>query len=176
MAWQPTPLTTTKIPNCNTFIQLVSLLFFFHKLHRYIHIYIYMCMSLCLLPMPNPRTHLFVGAPTRHGIVGHGLSSSTGIALAAICAERGYRCVIVMPDDQSPEKRKLLERFGAEVTARTAKLVVGRPLPPQPKLEADLSPPPLCPPLDPLRSKSFASLRSQAPPTTSTSPAAVPRS
>ena len=49
------------------------------------------------------------------GVVVEGTSGSTGIALAALCASRGYRCVIVMPDDQAEEKRRLLQRFGAEV-------------------------------------------------------------
>lgn len=55
------------------------------------------------------------------GTVIEGTSGSTGIALAALCAAKGYRCVIVMPDDQAEEKRRLLERFGAEVKqVRTA--------------------------------------------------------
>lgn len=49
------------------------------------------------------------------GVVVEGTSGSTGIALAALCAARGYRCVIVMPDDQAEEKRALLRQFGAEV-------------------------------------------------------------
>ena len=50
------------------------------------------------------------------GTVVEGTSGSTGIALAAICASKGYRCIVVMPDDQAEEKRELLRRFGAEVT------------------------------------------------------------
>lgn len=30
-------------------------------------------------------------------------------------AARGYRCVIVMPDDQAKEKSQLLKQYGAEV-------------------------------------------------------------
>uniref|UniRef100_A0A7S2RC68 Tryptophan synthase beta chain-like PALP domain-containing protein n=1 Tax=Rhizochromulina marina TaxID=1034831 RepID=A0A7S2RC68_9STRA len=57
------------------------------------------------------------------GTVVEGTSGSTGIALAALCACRGYRCVIVMPDDQSPEKQRLLRQFGAEVlVVRTASI------------------------------------------------------
>jgi len=44
-----------------------------------------------------------------------GTSGSTGIALAAICAANGLKLHVVMPDDQSNEKRKLLEVFGATV-------------------------------------------------------------
>jgi cysteine synthase len=45
-----------------------------------------------------------------------GTSGSTGIALANMCLARGLKLHIVMPDDQSNEKRKLLECLGATVT------------------------------------------------------------
>ncbi len=49
------------------------------------------------------------------GIVVEGTAGNTGIGLAHVCNARGYRCVIVMPDNQSPEKVRLLEMLGAEV-------------------------------------------------------------
>src|SRR5215510_619593 len=49
------------------------------------------------------------------GTVVEGTAGNTGIGLAHICAARGYRCVIVMPDNQSPEKHQLIEALGAEV-------------------------------------------------------------
>src|SRR6201990_2637663 len=49
------------------------------------------------------------------GTVVEGTAGNTGIGLAHVCNARGYRCVIVMPDNQSPEKYKLLETLGAEV-------------------------------------------------------------
>jgi cysteine synthase A len=49
------------------------------------------------------------------GTVVEGTAGNTGIGLAHVCNARGYRCVIVMPDNQSPEKFKLLELLGAEV-------------------------------------------------------------
>ena len=42
-------------------------------------------------------------------------AGNTGIGLAHVCNARGYRCVIVMPDNQSPEKYALIEALGAEV-------------------------------------------------------------
>src|SRR5207244_3018269 len=44
-----------------------------------------------------------------------GTGGNTGIGLAHVCNARGYRCVIVMPDNQSPEKYALLKMLGAEV-------------------------------------------------------------
>jgi cysteine synthase len=49
------------------------------------------------------------------GSVVEGTAGNTGIGLAHVCNERGYRCIIVMPDNQSPEKYLLLETLGAEV-------------------------------------------------------------
>jgi cysteine synthase len=49
------------------------------------------------------------------GTVVEGTAGNTGIGLAHVCNARGYRCVIVMPDNQAPEKYRLLETLGAEV-------------------------------------------------------------
>lgn len=42
-------------------------------------------------------------------------SGNTGIGLAAVCAVRGYRLMIVMPDSMSPERIKTMKAYGAEV-------------------------------------------------------------
>ena len=47
-------------------------------------------------------------------------SGNTGISLAMISAVRGYRCVIVMPEDMSEARRHLLKSYGAEVVLTAA--------------------------------------------------------
>ncbi len=40
-------------------------------------------------------------------------SGNTGISLSMMCAERGYKCIIVMPSDMSRERKDMMEYFGA---------------------------------------------------------------
>jgi cysteine synthase len=42
-------------------------------------------------------------------------SGNTGISLAMICARKGYRVKVVMPDNVTPERTQLLKMYGAEI-------------------------------------------------------------
>lgn len=49
------------------------------------------------------------------GTVVEGTAGNTGIGLAHICNAKGYKCLLVIPDNQSPEKIDALKTLGAEV-------------------------------------------------------------
>jgi len=62
-----------------------------------------------------------IDAAERAGLIGPNTiileptSGNTGIALAMVCAARGYRCVLTMPETMSTERRMLLRAYGAEL-------------------------------------------------------------
>lgn len=62
------------------------------------------------------------GLLTKDTVVIEPTSGNTGIGLASVCAARGYRVILVMPDTMSVERRKLIKAYGAEVVLSDGKL------------------------------------------------------
>ncbi len=61
------------------------------------------------------------GELTKDKIVLEATSGNTGIGLAMVCAAKGYRCVLVMPESASVERRKIMQAYGAEILLTPAK-------------------------------------------------------
>ncbi len=68
----------------------------------------------------RPARAMILGAEARGELVPGSViieatSGNTGVSLAMLAAVRGYRCIVVMPEDMSLERRYLLRAYGAEV-------------------------------------------------------------
>ncbi|MBU0729897.1 MAG: cysteine--tRNA ligase [Proteobacteria bacterium] len=61
------------------------------------------------------------GLLTPDKIVLEATSGNTGIGLAMVCAVKGYRCQLVMPESASIERRKIMVAFGADILLTPAK-------------------------------------------------------
>ncbi len=61
------------------------------------------------------------GELTPEKIVLEATSGNTGIGLAMVCAAKGYRCLLVMPESASLERRQIMQAYGAEILLTPAR-------------------------------------------------------
>ncbi len=60
------------------------------------------------------------GRLAEQSVIVEATSGNTGISLAMISAIRGHRCILVMPEDMSMERRYILQAYGAEIELTSA--------------------------------------------------------
>jgi cysteine synthase A len=71
--------------------------------------------ALAMIEEAERSGHILRGA-----VIVEATSGNTGISLAMISAVRGYRCILVMPEDMSLERRYVLRAYGAEIVLTPA--------------------------------------------------------
>lgn len=74
-------------------------------------------IALCMIDDAMAR-----GIITRDSTIIEPTSGNTGVGLAAICASRGLKLVIVMPENMSEERKMLMRAYGAELVLTDASL------------------------------------------------------
>jgi cysteine synthase A len=72
---------------------------------------------ICLAMIEDAEARAVVRPP---GPIVEPTSGNTGIGLAWVCAVKGYRLVLTMPESMSLERRQLLEAYGAEIVLTPA--------------------------------------------------------